>query len=64
MAYNESVFKWIWSSSDGKECIVLGHSYLLIHEDGRFNILGKQHEEIINNLRIMGRKDILTDFLI
>lgn len=64
MLYNESVFKWIWSSSDQKECIVLGHAYLLINEDGRFKILGKKHEKIIKTLKMMGRKDILADFLI
>lgn len=62
MAYNESALKLILSSSDGKEYIALGHNYLLINKNGRFKNLGETLEEVVKNLRIMGKADIFTGF--
>lgn len=62
MAYNGAVLKLIWSSSDGKEYIALANDYLLIEKNGRFNILGKNLEEVIEKLRTIGREDIIARF--
>jgi hypothetical protein len=62
MAYRGEKLKLICSSSDRKEYIVLGNDYLLINKNGKFKILGKNLEEVIRNLRIIGREDILTEF--
>lgn len=62
MVYNESGLKLILSSSDGREYIALGHDYLLINKNGRFKILGKNLDEVVKNLIIMGREDIFTEY--
>ncbi|MBU2701047.1 hypothetical protein Ga0466249_002158 [Sporomusaceae bacterium BoRhaA] len=62
MADNRVKINLIFSVSNGKEFIALGHNYLLVNKNGRFKILGKNLDEVIKSLELMDRKDIINEF--
>jgi hypothetical protein len=62
MADNRLKINLIFSVSNGKEYIALGHNYLLVNKNGKFKILGENLDEVIKNLNLMGRKDIINWF--
>lgn len=62
MADNRVKINLIFSVSNGKEFIALGHNYLLVNKNGRFQILGRNLDEVIKSLELMNRKDIINEF--
>jgi hypothetical protein len=62
MADNRLKINLIFSVSNGKEFIALGHNYLLVNKNGRFQILGKNLDEVIKSLELMNRRDIINEF--